>query len=99
MDATDTPDAYAQRNERGLDKIDRRILRVLQADGRISAPGGSVVLVAPEVGGGHRPQGRAPRLGMHALPQRGGPALEHGKARQRCARQPGAPGARADVGP
>ena len=36
MDPTDTPEGYAQRNERGLDKIDRRILRVLQADGRIS---------------------------------------------------------------
>ena len=28
--------SHAQRNERGLDKIDLRILRVLQADGRIS---------------------------------------------------------------
>ena len=32
----DTTDSDAQRNDRGLDKIDRRILRVLQADGRIS---------------------------------------------------------------
>ena len=32
----DTTNSDAQRNDRGLDKIDRRILRVLQADGRIS---------------------------------------------------------------
>ena len=31
----DTDDSSA-RNERGLDTIERRILRVLQADGRIS---------------------------------------------------------------
>ena len=30
------PDAGLPRNERDLDTIDRRILRVLQADGRIS---------------------------------------------------------------
>ena len=40
MDTThpsaDTSDASLPRHDRGLDKIDRRILRVLQADGRIS---------------------------------------------------------------
>ena len=36
MDPTNSPECYAQHNERGLDKIDRRSLRVLQADGRIS---------------------------------------------------------------
>jgi Lrp/AsnC family leucine-responsive transcriptional regulator len=32
----ETPDSANGRNERGLDTIDRRILRVLQADGRVS---------------------------------------------------------------
>ena len=36
MDLADTSDASTPRSDRGLDKIDRRILRVLQADGRIS---------------------------------------------------------------
>ena len=36
MEPADAPDNSLPRSDRGLDKIDRRILRVLQADGRIS---------------------------------------------------------------